>query len=92
MAIDCGGEILMSSWDRFEIKFAVGGTQVVRPPMTLLFSLLSIDRFIAISECKFVDCFLMSFSFAFRFDCDDGRDFFRDAGGCTDDSNWILSE
>lgn len=91
MAMDCGGDTLMSSWARFEIKFAVGGTQVVIPPMTLLFSLLSFDRFIVISECKFVGCFLMIFSFAFRFGCDDGRDFLRDAG-CTNDSNWILSE
>lgn len=72
MAIDWGGETLMSSCDRFEIKFAVGGTQVVRPPMTLLFSLLSTGRF-RIASSEFVaDCFLIGFSFTFELDCDDG--------------------
>lgn len=54
IAIDCGGDTLMSSCDRFEIKLAVGGTHVVTLPMTLLFSLLSFDRCIVVavgSEC-----------------------------------------
>lgn len=60
--------------------------------MTLLFSLLSFDRFIVDSACMFVDCFLINLSFAFALDdCDDGRDFFADANWA-DGSDWTLSE
>lgn len=91
MAIDCGGEILTSSCDRFDIKLAVGGTQVVKLPMTLLFSLLSCDRFNVGSGCEFVDCFLTTFSLALIFNCGDGKGSFDDTGGA-DDSDGTLFE